>query len=80
MLEELVAGLVDLGSRGVALEIACVENLAWEVVAGVEELEEAAYSVEVLVYEVDATFLSDLAFDPTFNWGGSEQVLQRSHH
>lgn len=48
--EELVARLVDEGSRGVALEITTAGDLAWEVVACVEEFEEAAYGVEVFVY------------------------------
>lgn len=57
VLEELVAGLVDEGRGGVALEVAGAGDLAGEVVACVEELEEAADGVEVFVYEVDSALL-----------------------
>ena len=57
VLEELVARLVDGGRAGVALELARAGHLAREVVARVEEFEEAAYGVEVLVYEVDTALL-----------------------
>jgi hypothetical protein len=53
----LVARLVDEGCGGVALEIAGPGDLAREVVAGVQEFEEAAYGVEVFVYEVDSALL-----------------------
>lgn len=60
MLEELITCFVDCWCRRIALEIAGSGDLAGEVVACVEEFEEAAYCVEILVNEVDATFLSSL--------------------
>ena len=63
MLEQLVAGLVDKGCGGVALEIAGSGDLAGEVVAGVEEFEETTNCFEVFVYEVDSALLFLL-----FNW------------
>ena len=60
MLEELITGFVNHGSRWVALEVSCPGNFAGEVVACVEEFEEAAYSVEIFVYEVDSALLFTL--------------------
>lgn len=57
MLEQLVARLVDIGRRGVVLEIPRPDNLAREVVPRVEELEEASDGVEIFVDEVDAPVL-----------------------
>jgi len=57
VLEQLVACLVNERRSGVALEIAGPGDLAGEVVACVEEFEEAAYGVEIFVYEVDSAFL-----------------------
>jgi len=57
VLQELVASFVDGWGGGVMLEVARAGDLAWEVVAGVEEFEEAAYGVQVFVNEVNATFL-----------------------
>lgn len=47
MLEELLAGLVDLGEGGIDLELALTGHLAGKVVAGVEVLEEAADRVDL---------------------------------
>jgi hypothetical protein len=55
--EELVACLVNLWCIGVPLEVPCAWDFAGEVVAGVEELEEASNSVKVFVYEVNSTLL-----------------------
>lgn len=57
VLEELIACFIDGGRVGVALQIAGVGELAREVVACVEEFEEAAHGVQVFVYEVDAAIL-----------------------
>ena len=57
VLEELVTGLVDERGAWVTLEIARAGDLAGEVVACVEEFEEASNGVEVLVNEVDAALL-----------------------
>ncbi len=57
MLEELVACLINLWRIGIAFEIARVEDLAWEVVASIEKLEEAAYGIQIFVDEVDAALL-----------------------
>lgn len=53
MLEELVAAVVDRGDRRVRLEDALAGELLGEVFAGVEELEEAANRVDVVVWELD---------------------------
>jgi hypothetical protein len=65
MLEELITGFVDHGSRGVALEVSCTGNFAGEVVACVEEFEEAAYSVEIFIYEIDPALLFTLVVPPS---------------
>jgi hypothetical protein len=57
VLEQLVAGLVDVGRRGVGLEISRARDLPREVVPRVQELEETPDGVEVLVDEVDAPVL-----------------------
>lgn len=57
MLQELVTRLVDFGSGWISLEIAGSSNLAWEVVAGVEELEETSNGVEIFVNEVNSALL-----------------------
>lgn len=53
MFQELVARVVDLGQGRVRLELARVAELAREVLARVEELEEAAYRIDVFVRELD---------------------------
>lgn len=53
VLEELVARHVDVGDRGVLLERALAGHLLGEVVARVEELEEAADGLNVLAGELD---------------------------
>lgn len=57
MLEQLVARVVDLGQGRVRLEFARVAELAGEVLARVEELEEAAYCVDVFVRELNLAWL-----------------------
>lgn len=54
--EELVAGLVDAGGGGVALEAAGGEFVG-EVFARVEVFEEAGCGFQVVVFEVDGVFL-----------------------
>lgn len=53
VLEELVARHVDVGNRGVLLERALARHLLGEVIARVEELEEAADGVNVLAGKLD---------------------------
>ena len=48
MLEQLVAGLVDRGNRWIDLERSLAWYLLGEVIASIEELEEAADSFEVV--------------------------------
>lgn len=57
MLQKLITRLVDLGDAGVHLELALAGNLLGEVVASVEELEEAADGIEVVLAEVDGAGL-----------------------
>lgn len=57
VLEELDARVVDLGERRVRLECPLAGAFLGEVLAGIEELEEAADGVDVLVTEVDLTGL-----------------------
>ena len=57
VLQQLVAALVDFRCIGVLLEVASAGYLAWEVVAGVEELEEASDGIEILVNEVNSALL-----------------------
>lgn len=64
VLEELVAGVVDGGGGGVVLEDALAGELLGEVLSGVEEFEEAAYSVDVLLGEVDLAGLVWSVSDP----------------
>jgi len=59
MLEELDARVVDLGERRVHLECPLAGDLFGEVLAGIEELEEAADGVDVFVTEVDLTRLDE---------------------
>jgi hypothetical protein len=58
VLEQLVARVVDLGQAGVGLEDALAGDLAGEVLAGVEVLEEAADGVDVVVEELNLAGLS----------------------
>lgn len=53
MLEELLAALIDLRDGRVGLENARAGDLLGEVLAGVEELEEAADGVDILFIELD---------------------------
>jgi hypothetical protein len=53
VLEELVARHVDIGNRGMLLEGALARYLLGEVVACVEELEEAPDGVNVLAGKLD---------------------------
>ena len=57
VLEELVACLVNAGDGRVDFELAAAGQPAWEVVACVEEFEEAADGLDVLVYQVDSGVL-----------------------
>lgn len=57
MLEELVAGGVEIWSGWVVDQAVGVGDLLWEVLAGVEELEKAADSVDWLI-EVDGAGLT----------------------
>lgn len=66
VLEELVARVVDLGQRGVRLQLARVGELAREVLARVEELEEAADGFGVIVGELDLAGLVGLVSGWTF--------------
>jgi hypothetical protein len=52
VLEQLVARVVDFGQGRVGLEGALAGDLAREVLARVEELEEAAYRIDVFVGEL----------------------------
>ena len=64
MLEELVSGVVDGGGARVVLEDALAGELLGEVLACVEELEEATYGLDVLVWEVYLAGLGrSLGFD-----------------
>lgn len=58
VLEKLVAGHVHIRDRGVLLERALTGDLFGEVVASVEEFEEAADGVEVLAGQLDLPGLS----------------------
>lgn len=58
VLEQLDARVVDGRDRGVVLERPLARDLAREVLARVEELEEAADGVQVLVGELDVARLS----------------------
>lgn len=53
VLEKLLAREVDLGNRGVLLQRALAGNLLGEVIACVQELEEAAHGVDVFGGELD---------------------------
>lgn len=57
VLEQLIARLIDLGDSGVLLELTLAGNLLREVVAGVEELEEAADGVEPVLAQVNGAGL-----------------------
>jgi len=84
MFEELVTGFVDEGYGRVALEISCASYLFGEIVAGVEEFEEAAYGVEVFVYEVDSSLLRPLSAIVQFHFqklrAGYVGNIQKPHH
>jgi hypothetical protein len=62
VLEQLDARVVDGRDRGVVLERPLAGNLAREVLARVEELEEAADGVKVLVGELDMARLNGNLF------------------
>ena len=55
--EELITGFVYGWDGGVVLELAGTGELPREVVACVEELEEAAYGVKVFVTQIDCALL-----------------------
>ena len=69
MLEELVAGIVDLGHGRVGLEGPLAGDAAGEVFAGIKELEEAAYCVDVLICEI---YLSGL----WYSWSAEIRTMQ----
>jgi hypothetical protein len=58
VLEELVACLIDVGRVRVLLEISCAGKFAREVVACVQEFEEASNGVEVFVNKVNSALLA----------------------
>lgn len=57
MLQKLVTGLVDFGGGWVSFKVSGASDLAWEVVASVEEFEEASNGIEVFIDEVNSAFL-----------------------
>ena len=57
VLEELLARHVDVGDRGVLLQRSLAGHFLGEIVAGVEEFEEAANGLEVFVGKLDLTGL-----------------------
>ena len=61
VLEELVARVIDGGGSRVVFEDALARELLGEVLARVEELEEAAYGVDVLVGEVYLAGLGEVS-------------------
>lgn len=78
VLEELLAGLVDLGKRGVIFELSLARNLPGEVVAGVEVFEEAADCVDFLRGELDlarAAIVAELSASVLKEWAQREEGL-----
>lgn len=57
VLQELIAALVDLRDRGIGFEGTLAGNLPGEIVASIQELEEAADSVNVFGCELQLTRL-----------------------
>jgi hypothetical protein len=73
MLQQLVACLVDFRDRGVGLEGSLARDLLGKVFPGIEELEEAADSIEVFVGKFDLSWLSSVvsAGVALVQWGSS---------
>jgi len=74
VLEELVTGLVDFWESRVALEIAGAGKFAWEIIASVQELEEASDGVEVFVDQINSALLISGQLEPLLVRSPNEQT------